>query len=365
MKKVLHILPNLNIYGGTPKKTLDLINYSKNKHIVYTWGKLQDEKLNQDFLNIFLSNKIQVYQGDYKNNIIFHCFKIGSIIMSKNIKILHAYFETGSILAFFSSLFFPKVKIIASFVGFPDKKKILKKILFNLSLKWIDEKIFVSKYTYSAYCSYYSNLKKFSHKVIYNGTIKPIPIKSYSIKLPSNNHPTITSISGLVEWKNISIILEAIYYLKINFNLDVNYIVIGDGPDKEKLINLTKKLNIKKSVNFIGFTSAIGNWLSISDIYVHPSLKEGFGISVVEAMLSGCPVIVSNAGALPEIVIHKKNGLVVDRNNPILWAEMINNLLNNKKLKNKLIINGKKYALEKFSINQFVNNFDKIYSKYL
>lgn len=91
-------------------------------------------------------------------------------------------------------------------------------------------------------------------------------------------------------------------------------LLIGDGPDKEKLVNQAVSLGISKQVKFIGFRKNPANYLSAGDAYVCSSVIEGFGLAVAEALLCGLPVIATRVGAIPEMVEHGTSGLLVEPN---------------------------------------------------
>ena len=97
------------------------------------------------------------------------------------------------------------------------------------------------------------------------------------------------------------------------------------------------------------------------DVLVHPCYIEGFGLSVVEAMMAKKPVIVSNSGALPEIVTHKKTGLLVHPFQAEDWQKAILELKKNKELASELAKNGKIKAEQDFSIKTFANNYNLFY----
>ena len=78
--------------------------------------------------------------------------------------------------------------------------------------------------------------------------------------------------------------------------------IVGEGPDERRLEALTERLGVEDRVIFEGPRHDIGAFLNAIDCFVFPSISEGFGIAVVEAMMAGVPVITSDAGGLAEIV---------------------------------------------------------------
>lgn len=89
-------------------------------------------------------------------------------------------------------------------------------------------------------------------------------------------------------------------------------ILIGDGPERLAIEQLVVELNLQASVVFLGKQDAIEELLAVADLFVLPSQTESFGLSALEAMACGVPVISSNAGGLPEVNIDGKTGFTAD-----------------------------------------------------
>jgi len=94
--------------------------------------------------------------------------------------------------------------------------------------------------------------------------------------------------------------------------LPAKLLMIGDGPDRQKVEDLASSLGIFQDVRFLGKQEHISEILSITDLFILPSETESFGLSALEAMACGVPVISSNAGGLPEINIEGKTGFLSD-----------------------------------------------------
>lgn len=151
-----------------------------------------------------------------------------------------------------------------------------------------------------------------------------------------NNTLYVVSIGRLVKRKGYEDLVRAMSLLETGY--DVQAIIIGEGPEKEKLQNLTTKLGLKNKVLILGELSEEKKhqYLANSDIYVLSSIHEGFGIVLQEAMQAELPLIVTNNGGQLDIVKHNINGLIIPTNNPRQMARAINKLIKNKALRNKL-----------------------------
>ena len=109
----------------------------------------------------------------------------------------------------------------------------------------------------------------------------------------------ITHISNFRKVKRVEDVVRV--FAKIQEKIPAKLIMVGDGPDREIADQLFKNLGIKKRVLFLGNTSDIEQILCFSDLFLLPSMSESFGLSALEAMVAGVPVVSSNAGGIPEV----------------------------------------------------------------
>ncbi|MCL4441115.1 MAG: glycosyltransferase [Firmicutes bacterium] len=92
---------------------------------------------------------------------------------------------------------------------------------------------------------------------------------------------------------------------------DVHFLVVGSGPERDSLEDYTMKLGISDHVTFTGFVSDVSELMPDLNLLIVPSLWEGFGLTALEAMAVGVPVVATSVGGLPEIVDHGTTGLLV------------------------------------------------------
>ena len=109
----------------------------------------------------------------------------------------------------------------------------------------------------------------------------------------------VTHISNFRKVKRVDDVVRVFY--GIQQQLPAKLIMVGDGPDREIADQLCKDLGIKKKVLFLGNTSDIDRILCFTDLFLLPSESESFGLSALEAMAAGVPVVSSNAGGLSEV----------------------------------------------------------------
>lgn len=164
----------------------------------------------------------------------------------------------------------------------------------------------------------------------------------------------------LVELKGVHHLISALGQLKESRNDWVCWIV-GDGDKKAELRVQTKALGLEEDVLFFGSRDDIPALLANSDIYVLPSLLENQPLSVVEAQIAGMPVIVSDAGGLPEIVEHQVTGLISPAGDPEALYQNLNLLLDDEKLRKTLGNNASKWGKNHWSLDKGVSNVLDVY----
>ena len=139
--------------------------------------------------------------------------------------------------------------------------------------------------------------------------------------------------------------------------------IVGYGPLENELRERIVAYQIQDSVILLGMQNDPKPYYKEADIYIHPADKEGFGITVAEAMSAGLPVIVSDRGGVPELVNHMEDGIIVDAYNPHEWADYINTLWNDRELYDKLSKNGHNTYLSRFTPKMYATNLDRIYDQ--
>jgi glycosyltransferase involved in cell wall biosynthesis len=139
---------------------------------------------------------------------------------------------------------------------------------------------------------------------------------------------------------------------------------VGDGSKRNELEKLVKKLGLDKTVKFLGGLEDHSEVLSVmksSKIFVNPSIREGFGITFIEAMASGCPVIGvrSPHNTTRELIKSGYNGLVSDLT-PSDLSHNILRLLNNSNLMEEMSQNAISFA-KNFSWDEITDKVENVY----
>ncbi|MEL0660702.1 glycosyltransferase [Psychromonas arctica] len=118
-------------------------------------------------------------------------------------------------------------------------------------------------------------------------------------------------IGRLSEVKRVDRFLEAIKLAKRSLPT-LKAAIVGDGPDKDKLQGLAKKLGLEQNVDFVGWQDNVHLWLQRSKCFVLTSDSEGLSQALIQAMMCGLPAITSNVGDLGDLLVNDVNGYLID-----------------------------------------------------
>lgn len=133
----------------------------------------------------------------------------------------------------------------------------------------------------------------------------------------------VLSVSRLTQQKGIDTAIRALSLLPANVVL----VVLGAGPERERLRELAEALVVADRVFLPGRVPDVGAWLRRAHAYVQPSRWEGFGLAVLEAMVSGLPVVATDVSSLPELVADGDTGVLVPAEDPAALARGIERAL--------------------------------------
>ncbi|MCA1902564.1 MAG: glycosyltransferase family 4 protein [Candidatus Hydrogenedens sp.] len=181
--------------------------------------------------------------------------------------------------------------------------------------------------------------------------------KHYQIK-----SPFILFVGTIEERKNVSGLLNI--YEKVQNNIPHRLVLIGKkGFHANEILSKIQQMKCSDKIiylNYINNHSELKWFYSSADMFIYPSFDEGFGIPPLEAMACGCPVIVSNQGALPEVVGHK--GITIHPQDIDNFAEAITTLLSDKNKYNNMITNSILQA-KNFSWSKSAKSHYEVYKK--
>lgn len=164
------------------------------------------------------------------------------------------------------------------------------------------------------------------------------------------NNRYICYVGNLVSWQGIKYLIEAARL--INYK-DVKYLIVGDGPEKDELIMLSRKLDVFDKFIFLGKIpyEKVYLYINASDICVAPFIKGRYAspLKIFEYMSCGKPFVASRIDGLENVVNNSKGGILVSPENSIELANVVSILLNDKIRSIEMGLSGRKYILKDFT----------------
>ena len=303
---------NIGSYGG-----------EKIQHeffILWEGGRTADEMKQ-------LKIPVQVCAASRKS-LIAPFFKLYHLMKQKKIQIVVVHHEAPLLWLYATALkrLIPGLKVyIYAHANFEDMIKVkkkkglaLRKKCFHIAAKAADGIIGISQ---SVADSIPAPEQKIT--VIYNG----IPTRNFAGKqTPLAGRKLQLLFAGrMVEEKGVQLLLEALALWKTSRAYECH--LLGEGPYLTQLKQQCQKLGLENRVFFQGVQTNVPQWMSRSDLFIHPAIwKEGFGITLVEAMASGNLCIAFAQGAIPEIIEDQKNGYLVKETSAQALADQLQNL---------------------------------------
>jgi N-acetyl-alpha-D-glucosaminyl L-malate synthase BshA len=177
-----------------------------------------------------------------------------------------------------------------------------------------------------------------------------------------DNERVLIHVSNFRKVKRVQDVIKM--HSILSKKLTSKLLLVGDGPERNSCEELCRSLGLCEQVKFLGKQEMIEELYAISDLFILPSESESFGLAALEAMACGVPVISTNAGGLPELIIEGKNGFMSDIGDVESMAENALKIL----LTDESLDQFKKNAFEsskQFNIDLILPKYEKYYLKVL
>ncbi|MHB1127623.1 MAG: GT4 family glycosyltransferase PelF [Bacillota bacterium] len=174
--------------------------------------------------------------------------------------------------------------------------------------------------------------------------------------------PVVGTVARLIPQKGVDCFLRAALIVKF-FMPDVQFLIVGDGPQRQELEEEARSMNLAHDVVFTGFRSDVPQILPLLNVFVAPSLSEGLSIATLEAMAARRPVVASAVGGLKEIVIPGRTGLLVEPNDPEALADAVLGLLKSPRKAQAYGTSAREMVEQKFQVQTMVKQTENIYER--
>lgn len=230
----------------------------------------------------------------------------------------------------------------------------IQKLVRRLIIKGASSYIASSTRTKEAQCYY--GAKKNNIFISY----LTIDIEKNIYKRKGSNNYNLLYVGSLIKRKGVDLLIDALSNVNENYKLTI----VGDGPEKERLIKQATRLNIIDKIDFVGFKHEddLKKYYIKSDIFILPTREDCFGLVTLEAICAEMPVIVSKyADGATDLVKDGESGIIIDPYNKDEVARAIERMITDSKLREKMQKKSKD-IIEKFSFKstskEFINAID-------
>lgn len=183
------------------------------------------------------------------------------------------------------------------------------------------------------------------------------------LELPESAR-VVLSIGRLVPQKGHDVSLNAFARIRVE-HPDAVLAIVGEGPEREQLETLGRKLDLGDSLLLPGRAGDVAAWFRRAELFLHPARWEGFGLVLLEAMLAALPVVATRVSSIPEIVAADKTGLLVAREDPEALAVALGRILDDPAYAQQLGEAGLARARSEFSVEQMASATAAVYRKAL
>jgi glycosyltransferase involved in cell wall biosynthesis len=171
-------------------------------------------------------------------------------------------------------------------------------------------------------------------------------------------------VGRMTDVKDTDAVLEIVGAARAK-GLDVALVMVGDGPDRERLEQLAHDLGIARSTFFVGYQPEVAGYYELFDAFLLPSVNEGTPVSAIEALASGTPVVATRVGGVPDVVRDGEDGFLFEPGDTDAAAERLARLASDPALRTTLGESGRERVLERYSVARLVDDVDRLYRSLL
>ena len=342
--KIFHLITSLNI-GGTEKYLLKII---KNLNDRYNFSVGYLKELGP------IAGEIEKLGVPVTK---FGFFQLIKHLKKNKIQIIHTHLYRANLIGRLAAKIAGVPAIISTQQSIDDWKKIYHVWADRLTAVFCDL-IIANSNTAKKLLVTREKIPENKIIVSYNG----VEYKPEACSKKNNNSITVGYIGRLHREKGAYLIPEIIKKVT-DRNKSINFIVAGDGPEKNNIETGISNLKIDPFVKLLGWKNDLQEIYSSIDILLMPSEEESFPQVALDAMAFGIPIVASDVGGVSELVKNNETGLLIKERRPELYAEAILYLVDNPYYYKHFSENSKTKASE-FTFKKLISRLDETYKEY-
>ena len=189
---------------------------------------------------------------------------------------------------------------------------------------------------------------------VYNRSVHP-PL----LRQQLGEDPILMHISNFRRVKRVRDVVGI--FARVNEKIPSRLVMVGDGPDRGEAEDEARNLGVEARVQFLGKIDTVAPLLASADLFLLPSTSESFGLSALEALASGVPVIGTNAGGMPEVVKNGETGVLCGVGDVDGMGAAALSILSDRQRWREMSELGAADARARFSLDAIVSQYEKLY----
>jgi len=362
--RILHVNTHMNI-GGIGQYIVSLAKALKQKKIecfvASSGGELETELVRLDIRHMRLDMDTKFEFGP---KVFSSASRLARIIKDNKIDLIHAHTRVSQVASYLASRR-AGIPYIATCHGYFNAK--LSRRLFDT---WGEKVVAISE-AVRGHLEKDFNVKPQRIEVIYNGIdigrfsniYSASQIARAKRSLGIQNGDVVGTMGRLSSVKGQKFLIEAMKEV-VAKSKDTRCLIIGSGREEAALKNLARSLGLEDRVIFTGAAYIdIPLYLACMDIFVLPSIEEGLGLALLEAMSLGRPCVASAAGGIKDIVNDGVNGILTRVGDSASIANAVLKIMNDKDLAKNMSENARSFVRGRFSIGSMADNMIDLYER--
>jgi L-malate glycosyltransferase len=358
--RIMHVVLSMDV-GGAEKLVYDMV-----RHPVFAFSRPVVCCLDAvgELGEKLLQERFAVYCMKRRSGIDLSVIPwLRDIIMREKITVVHAHQYTPLFYSTPAALLAGRVKVVYTEHGrFYPERRSWKRHLFNpLLALGVDHLVSISAKTAQAMATF-DHLPFHRIDVIHNGVDLTImnPSINNSAKRSSlglnGTCRVIGTAARLDEIKNISMMLR-VFKQVLRHVPDTCLLIAGDGSQADRLKSQAAELGIADKVHFIGLRFDLAEIYQLMDVFLLTSFSEGISVTLLEAMASGVPAVVTDVGGNCEVVKDRETGFLVPLHEETSFADRVVSILSDAECAQNLGHNSRKRARHHFSFETMLTNY--------
>ena len=184
----------------------------------------------------------------------------------------------------------------------------------------------------------------------------------FKAALCPNGEKVLVHVSNFRPVKRATEVVEVFHRLRREGHA-VKLLLVGDGPDRIPAEHLARELGVIEDIRFLGKQEPVEEILSIADVFLMPSGSETFGLAALEAMACNVPVVASDIGGLPELVIDGETGFLCPLGDVDAMTDRVRAMLLNEDLQARMAEASRKRAVDVFDVERVIPMYEAYYAE--